>query len=120
MNTRDRGIAGESAAAAYLQGKGFVIVERNYRTRYGEIDIIAKNDEFLLFVEVKTRKNAVFAAASEHVTSGKIRRVRTTAEIWLSERDGQELTPRFDVIEVYAPDGIKSGSEHIVHIENAF
>lgn len=113
------GAWGEALAARYLQKKHFRIVATNYRCRFGEIDIIAANRRYLLFVEVKLRKSAKFANAAEFVDSFKQERLRTTAELYLSENP-TELQPRFDVIEVYAPDGINTKKPVINHLEDAF
>ena len=118
-NTKSVGSFGEKAAAEYLMGKGYLILERNYSCRYGEIDIIAQADGFLVFAEVKTRKNAAFAQAREYVSRAKQQRILTTAQLWLSEHGLDNCQPRFDVIEVYAPHGGK-GLLRVNHIEDAF
>lgn len=107
---------GEEQAAIFLQNKGWRITARNYRSRYGELDIIAEYGKYLVFVEVKTRKNDRFAQAREYVTPKKQERMRITAEFWLQENP-TELQIRFDVIEVY---GTPGGRAEIIHIENAF
>ncbi len=106
-------------AAAYLQKKHYKIVTVNYRCRYGEIDLIAANRKYLVFVEVKLRKNNRFANAYEFVDHYKQERLRTTAELYLSQNP-TNLQPRFDVIEVYAPDGIETEKPKIHHLEDAF
>lgn len=118
MNTERKGEWGEHKAANYLRLKGYRILERNYSCRMGEIDIIASKGKFIVFVEVKLRKNADFAEAREFVTRSKQSRIITTAQIWLSQNE-TELQPRFDVIEIYAPEGI-ARRVHIEHIEDAF
>ena len=90
----------------------------NYSCRFGEIDVIAEDKKFLVFVEVKLRKNASFAQAREFVTAAKQQRVMTAAQLWLSQNP-TEKQPRFDVIEVYTPNG-EAGEIRINHIENAF
>ncbi len=90
-----------------------------YRTRFGEIDVIVKNRAFIVFVEVKVRKNSRFAEAREFVGAAKQERIRKTAGIWLSEHE-TALQPRFDVIEIYAPEGTDTKNPRINHIENAF
>ena len=112
-NTRQRGSQGEAAAANFLNGKGYRVISTGYRTRFGEIDIIAEYKEFIVFVEVKLRKNANFAHAREHVGKTKQRKIITTAGLWLARYKSQ-LQPRFDVIEVYTE------NPEINHIENAF
>ena len=116
---KERGNWGEDRAARYLRLHGYRIVERNFRCRQGEIDIIARKGEIVAFVEVKQRKNADFGEAREFVTYAKQRRLIAAAGQWLV-KTGCELQPRFDVIEVYAPDGTKTLFPKINHIENAF
>ena len=113
------GAWGESLAADYLKRKKFKLVAMNYSCRYGEIDIIVSNKEYLVFAEVKLRKSDHFARASEHVDFHKQKRLRATAEIYLSENP-THLQPRFDVIEIYAPDGVATISPRITHMEDAF
>lgn len=85
----------------------------------GEIDIIASNKKYIAFVEVKLRKSASFAQAREFVTLSKQEKIKTAASLWLSDNP-TKLQPRFDVIEVYAPDGLDTKAPVINHIENAF
>lgn len=118
MKKRSLGDWGESKAAEYLKKHGCRIVERNFSCRLGEIDIIASNREYIIFVEVKLRKNADFGEAKEFVTAAKQRKIITTAQIWL-ENNETELQPRFDVAEIYAPDG-ENGSYTLNYIEDAF
>ena len=116
---KERGNWGEDRAARYLRLHGYRIEERNFRCRQGEIDIIARKGEIIAFVEVKQRKSADFGEAREFVTYAKQRRVIAAAELWLL-KTRCELQPRFDVIEVYAPEGTKTLFPEINHIENAF
>ncbi len=95
-----KGAWGEDAACRYLESLGYRIIARNFRTRFGEIDIIAEQGAYIVFAEVKSRKNARFAEAREFVTESKQRKILVSAELWLSEHS-TELQPRFDVIEVY-------------------
>lgn len=113
------GAWGEALAAEYLRKKRYEIVACGYRCRFGEIDIIAKNRKYLAIVEVKLRKNADFAQAREFVDERKQNRIRTTAEIYLSQHP-TDLQPRFDVIEIYAPDGMNTAKPEIHHLEDAF
>ena len=110
---------GEQKAAEYLKRKKFRIVGMNYFCRLGEIDLIAENREYIVFVEVKLRKSNKFAEAKEFVTRSKQEKIIKTASMWLSQNE-TEKQPRFDVIEIYAPKGIPSKSVEINHIENAF
>ena len=107
------GVLGEEKAAVSYREDGYDILDANYHCRFGEIDLVAQNKKNLVFVEVKTRKNANFAAASDYVDRRKQDKLRITASIYLSKFP-TALQPRFDVIEVYTESG------QINHIENAF
>lgn len=113
------GAWGEAIAAEYLRKKQYRIVASGFRSRFGEIDLIVKNRKYLAFVEVKLRKSAGFALAREFVDSRKQDKLRKTAAVYLSENP-TELQPRFDVIEIYAPDGTMTVSPDIYHMEDAF
>ena len=120
MNDRkERGDWGEERAARYLRLRGYRILERNFRCRQGEIDIIARKGNIVAFVEVKQRKDASHGEAREFVTLSKQRRILSAAELWLV-KTGCELQPRFDVIEIYAPQGTETLFPKINHLENAF
>lgn len=110
---------GEALAAAFLRRRGYHIVATNYRSRYGEIDIIAENAEYLVFAEVKLRRTAHFGAAREFVDLRKQERLRATASMFLEEHE-TALQPRFDVIEIYAPDGLQTRHPYLRQIEDAF
>ena len=118
MDTRSLGAYGEEQAARYLRRHGYRILERNYRCRMGEIDIIARKGRYLVFAEVKLRKDDRFAEAREFVTYTKQRRILAAASLYLSSHE-EELQPRFDVIEIYAPHG-ETAPIRIEHIEDAF
>ena len=113
------GAWGEALAAEYLRKKRFALVAAGYRCRFGEIDLIARNRKYLVFVEVKLRKTAGFAAAAEYVDRRKQDRIRATASLYLSQNP-TNLQPRFDVIEIYAPDGTATVVPEIIHMEDAF
>lgn len=113
------GAWGESLAADYLQRKRYKLLATGYRCRFGEIDLIVSNRKYLVFVEVKLRKSDKFAQALEFVDRKKQARLRTTAEIYLSQNP-TDLQPRFDVIEIYAPDGLDTKKPVIYHLEDAF
>ena len=110
---------GEALAAEYLRNKRYKIVAAGYRSRFGEIDLIAQDRKNLVFVEVKLRKSANFAAAREYVNRAKQDRIRMTASMYLSDHP-TALQPRFDVVEIYAPEGIKTSEPVIEHLEGAF
>jgi len=119
MSTLSRGKWGEDVALNFLLEKGYSCAARGIRSRFGEVDLVIKDEEFIVFVEVKTRKNSNFAHAREFVGREKQRKITATANYWLS-RNNFKLQPRFDVIEVYAPDGQETKTPEIIHIENAF
>lgn len=110
---------GEAQAAAYLRKKRYTILAANFKCRFGEIDLIARNRHYLVFVEVKTRRSDSYVQAREYVTASKQQRLRSTALFWLSCHE-TDLQPRFDIIEVYAPEGTETKYPEIRHIENAF
>ena len=113
------GAWGEERAAEYLEKKGFKRVVQNYHSRYGEIELIMENDTYLIFVEVKLRKNSRFGTPAEAVTPKKQEKLRNTALLYLQGHE-TEKQPRFDVIEIYAPKGMDTAPLPIRHIENAF
>lgn len=113
------GAWGEALAAEYLRKKRYRIVASGYHSRFGEIDLIAEDKKFLVFVEVKLRKSADFARAMEHVDRRKQEKIRTTASFYLSENPTKRQ-PRFDVIEIYAPEGTATAKPEINHLEDAF
>ncbi len=113
------GAWGEAVAADYLRKNHYKIEAARYYSRFGEIDLIAKNKKYLVFVEVKLRKSAAFAAAREYVNRRKQDRIRMTASIYLSQHP-TTLQPRFDVIEIYAPEGTETAHPEILHMEDAF
>lgn len=110
---------GEGKVAEWLRSKGYKVVGAGYRCRFGEIDLIAVNDKFICFTEVKLRKDSKFAQAREFVEKHKQERLRLTAQHYLCQHPS-ELQPRFDVAEVYAPMGVSTKDPQINYIENAF
>ena len=113
------GAWGEALAAEYLRKKHYRLLATGYRCRYGEIDLIVCDKIYLVFVEVKLRKSNSFAQAREFVDFRKQNRIRTTASVYLSQNPTQ-LQPRFDVIEIYAPEGTVTKKPIIHHLEDAF
>ena len=113
------GAWGEGLAAEYLRKKRYTLEAMNYRCRFGEIDLIVRDRRFLVFVEVKLRKSDSFAAAAEYVDFRKQSKLKLTAQMYLSENP-TDLQPRFDVIEIYAPQGIDTPKPVINHMEDAF
>lgn len=104
---------GEEEAERYLRRQGMTIVERNFRTPVGEIDIIARQGKILIFVEVKTRRSLAFGTPQEAVGRTKQRQIVRTAQWYLGNGQGKGLQPRFDVIAV-RPGESGATIEHIV------
>ncbi len=114
-----KGAAGEVLAARYLRDNGYDLLGANYRTRFGEIDIIAADDEYIVFVEVKTRAQDAYYLPREAVTADKQRRIIKTALLYLS-RYPDPRQPRFDVIEVVTAAGRPMQLVTLNHLENAY
>ncbi|MGI5877026.1 MAG: YraN family protein [Christensenellales bacterium] len=116
MKTRELGRSGEQAAGRYLESLGCRIVARNYRTRQGEVDLIALDGETVVFAEVKTRRSQRAGSGAESVTARKQEHIIRAALAFLQERGMEEAPARFDVIELlYAREGFR-----IRHIRDAF
>lgn len=113
MNTRNRGSVGEEKAFCYLLEKGYRIIDRNFNTRYGELDIVALKERIICFVEVKYRKNNSAGYAADAVTPSKMKKICKTAMYYiLMHKQYEDFQMRFDVLAI---DG-----EDISHFENAF
>ena len=118
-NTKTLGDWGEKIALEHLLKNGYKFIKGGFRTRFGELDLIVRDDNFIVFVEVKLRKNANFALARESVDKSKQRKIIKTAGLWLVYNE-TSLQPRFDVIEIYAERGIATMTPEIIHLKNAF
>ena len=111
------GLRGEAIAARYLAGLGFRILQRRFRTRSGEIDLVAEEGETLAFIEVKTRSSSACGSPAEAVDRRKQARLTRAAEVYLARTGQYDATCRFDVVEVWDdPDG----DCRIDHIRDAF
>ena len=120
MNVGEVGIQGEKRVAHFLRQRGFNVIKRNYQCRFGEIDIIAENGEYILFVEVKTRKQNALISGVEAVDIHKQSRITLSAQDYIS-KTLCEKQPRFDVAVVTVcekSDG--SVGYSLKYIENAF
>ena len=120
MNIGKIGSEGEKRVAEFLRRRGFSIIKRNYLCRYGEIDIIAENQEFLLFVEVKTRKEQSLVSGAQAVDAFKQKRILLTANDYIAKTES-EKQPRFDIadVTVYNKEDGNLGYR-LNYIENAF
>ena len=117
MDNRTLGKRGEAIAAAYLKGQRFTIIERNFRCKGGEVDIIAREGKTLVFVEVKTRRTLTFGPPQLALTPFKQRQISKAALTWLAKKKQFGASARFDVIAIIAPD---HQVPEIEHIRNAF
>lgn len=111
------GRSGEDTVARYLQKKGYKILVQNYRCQLGEIDIIARDGDVLVFIEVKTRSGCTFGSPAAAVTPRKQRQISKAAQWYLTEERRFDTPARFDVVAVSSA----PGTDHrIEHISNAF
>jgi putative endonuclease len=94
------GQLGEELAAAYLMKHGYTIVDRNYRKKFGEIDIIARDGQILVFIEVKTRRSSAYGSPAQSVTPRKQMQISRVAEDYLARRGLFDTAARFDVVTV--------------------
>ncbi len=118
LNSRQRlGQSGEEIVAGYLKKKGYTILVKNYRCKTGEIDIIARDGQVLVFIEVKTRSGVGYGFPAEAVTPRKQRQISRTAQWYLAERQLFDVPARFDVIAVLDDN---TAHNRIEHINNAF
>ena len=112
------GNRGERKAARFLRKQGFRIIARQYANRHGEIDLIARDGDSIVFVEVKTRRSDSAGLPFEAVTSEKQRKMTNTALVWLKRRGLLESRSRFDVVSILWPEDSKT--PEITHYKNAF
>ncbi len=102
LSTRALGRHGEDIAWEYLKSRGYRILERNYRCRYGEIDLVAKDGETIVFIEVKSRRTAAFGDPEESVSLAKQKKISTVALYYLKDKGLHDRPARFDVVSVLA------------------
>lgn len=101
MSNAVLGRLGEDFAASVLEEKGYAIEARNFRCKFGEIDLIAEKDGILCFIEVKTRQSLRYGLPAEAVTQEKQRRMRKSARVYLGERERRYRGLEFHVMEIY-------------------
>lgn len=116
-NKRKSGSEGEDLACEFLKNLGYQIIERNFFYGHGEIDIIAKDGEILVFAEVKYRKNLEFGMPESAITRSKQNQIRKIAEAYLYQREIRDQQCRFDVVAILQ---FKGSEPQINHIINAF
>lgn len=117
MKRRDTGILGEKLAREFLKKKGYRILETNYRCRQGEIDIIARHKDTLVFVEVRTKKSRQFGSPEESITPAKMAKLRTAAQHYRQSHNGLPELWRIDVVAVELDENNKPSRLEL--IENA-
>jgi putative endonuclease len=111
------GSYGERVAVRVLTDAGLQVLDRNWRCREGELDVVARDGDALVFCEVKTRTGIGFGHPAEAVTAAKRRRLRSLARAWLAAHDHHAPDLRFDVVGVHVP---VSGPAQVTHLRNAF
>ena len=116
MIGNNKGNIGENYAEEYLKSRGYKILKRNYTNRFGEIDIIAQIDEYIVFVEVKLRKKGSLVSAKEAVNKAKQRKIVMASVLYL-QNITEELQPRYDVIAIEVGE---NGNMSLTHIKSAF
>lgn len=112
---RQTGYLGEDFAAETLKNKGYKILERNFSNKFGEIDIIARDGDILVFVEVKAKKGTDFGLPEEMVNAGKLRKIRRMADVYLN---GKTLPCRIDVVAIVLSQ--TDGLLQLNHYENVY
>ncbi|MCL2752953.1 MAG: YraN family protein [Defluviitaleaceae bacterium] len=114
-NSKAKGDYGENVVSNYLTAKDYKILTRNFKARGGEIDIVAQDGEYIVFIEVKYRTGISFGEGIEAVNTPKSRRIIAAAKAYLYQQDKWEYPCRFDIVEVFG-----RGHLDITHHENAF
>ncbi|EKD50441.1 MAG: hypothetical protein ACD_62C00542G0001 [uncultured bacterium] len=117
LSKKDIGNQGEDTAATYLRSKGYRIIEQNVRTRYGEVDLIARQGNKIFFVEIKTRTGPTYGQALDAITPDKIRKMTNTAQALINKhKEWQTLIPFLSVLAI---DYDLNGDPHIEFLPNA-
>ncbi len=117
MSRRALGVQGEAMAAAWYEDRGYVVLDRNWRTRNGELDLVLGRDGEVVFCEVKARTSDAFGLGVEAVTRDKQLRIRRLAAAWLAERSERAGGLRFDVVSILLP---RDGPPTVDVYEGAF
>ncbi len=112
---RQTGALGESVAVTHLQKKGYTILEQNFRNKFGEIDIIARDKQVLVFVEVKTKIGDDFGIPEEMINPSKLQRVRNMATIYMK---GEQMICRIDVVAIILDE--ENHVMRLTHYENVY
>ncbi len=118
INTREIGAYGENIAMEYLLNKGYKLISKNFRSQFGEIDIIAKEKDLICFIEVKSRYNTNFGFPAQAISKNKQKRIKKTSLLFINKEKLFNLNIRYDVIEILL--NYNDDSYIINHLENAF
>ena len=110
------GVKGEILAEKFLKNKGYIILEKNFRCKLGEIDIIAKDNDYICFIEVKSRTTLIFGTPKESVTKTKQNKIIRVANYFILKNHLEKYNFRFDVVEVF----FDNNNSKITLIKNAF
>jgi putative endonuclease len=117
MHARSRlGRSGEDAACDHYRRLGFAVIDRNYRSGRGEIDVVARRGDVLVFCEVKTRRSGEWGFPAEAVDRAKQARLRKLAAAWMAERRPGYVDVRFDVVSVI----VRGDRTDVTHVPDAF
>jgi putative endonuclease len=116
LSKRSAGAWGEELALRYLTEKGYELVERNYRTRFGELDLILRHGNTIVFAEVKLRRGTGFGSPLDAITTRKQATIRSLAERYLAKHEMDFDTVRFDVVGIL----VSQGTPRLVHVPDAF
>jgi putative endonuclease len=108
------GTKGEDIAAAYLQQQGHLLLERNFRTRYGEVDLVTRHGDAIVFVEVRTRRTATYGTPEESVTARKGQRLVLAAQQYLQDNSMEQAHWRIDLVSVR----MQGGQPKVTHLHN--
>lgn len=118
LNNKTKGDLGEKIAEDYLKKLGYIILEKNFRTKIGEIDIIGKDGQYVVFIEVKTRHNNIYGTPGEAVNLSKQHKIIRTSQLYILKRNLSKYDFRFDVIEIILNNTNENTSINL--IKNAF
>jgi len=118
INTKEIGSYGENIALEYLLNRGYKLISKNFKSHFGEIDIIVKDKDLICFVEVKTRYNNNFGLPSQSIDKNKQKRIKKASLLFVNKEKLFNFNLRYDVVEIFL--NYKDDSYTINHLENAF
>lgn len=116
----NKGRLGEEEAVSFLEKQGYKIIARNFKTKLGEIDIIAKDKDTICFIEVKTRSSDKFGLPSESVTGFKQRQIAKAAIVFLKDKNMLDSAARFDIVSIWAADSKAELIKNAFELDSGF